>query len=293
MHRSGVTRWDVVIVMLIVFTIGGLVVEGVRTVRENESKLITHNNLRQCALSIHGFHDNFKKLPNGTSPGGRYTKDISMWFQILPFVESNRVYSDGQITARFPAYVSPSEQYVDDIAGTLNFAANVRVFGHQTFRSDNQAVDQPGTALEIKSGRMFCGLTLGTIKDGIQNTIIFSTRYANCNGLKTWYAADALGGCELGKLPSPGVGGFMGAGSHDTPPSHKGPITAMYQATPSLTGCLPQPGVFGHSFTRKGLSVALCDGSVRVIAPSMSPTTFGRALCPGDGAKLGADWDAD
>jgi type II secretory pathway pseudopilin PulG len=295
MRRKGMTLVEMVVVVFLVLVMIGLLLPATQRTIPSSLRLQTNNNLKQCALAVHSFHDNYKKLPHGNGPGGIYEKNHPMWFQILPFVEANHVYTAGNLTESIASYYAPSDESNEDQAGVLSFAANVRVVGYQTFLSSSlkQAVDQPGTALETKAGPMLCGLNLGAIKDGTQNTIIFSTRYANCNGQKTWYAADALGGCELGKLPSPGVGGFMGAGSHSTPPTKDGPITAMYQLHPTALGCLPQPGVFGHSFGPHGLSVALCDGSVRNIRPDMSPLTFGRALCPGDGANHDKDWDED
>lgn len=293
MRRKGMTLVEVVVVVFLVLVVIGLLLSARPRIHDHHVRLQTTNLLTQCALAVHSYHDNFKRLPNGCGKGRLYDKNCSIWFELLTFVEENRVYTAGTLNAVVSPYNAPDEKFNDDPAGTVNFAANVRVFGHETFLKDNQLVDQPGTSLEIKAGPMLCGLNLGAIKDGTQNTIIFSTRYANCNGQKTWYAADALGGCELGKLPSPGVGGFMGAGSHSTPPTKDGPITAMYQLHPTALGCLPQPGVFGHSFGPHGLSVALCDGSVRNIRPDMSPLTFGRALCPGDGANHDKDWDED
>ena len=47
------------------------------------------------------------------------------------------------------------------------------------------------------------------------------------------------------------------------------------------TGCNPRPAWYGHSFDAAGLPAALFDGSVRMISPTISPTTFGRAVAPG------------
>ena len=69
----------------------------------------------------------------------------------------------------------------------------------------------------------------------------------------------------------------------------------MYQIAPRPdddpeTGCGQSPAVYGHSFDASGLSTALCDGSVKLISPTMSPDTFTKALSPGDGQPLGPDW---
>ena len=42
---------------------------------------------------------------------------------------------------------------------------------------------------------------------------------------------------------------------------------------------------------RIGMLVALVDGSVRQIAPGISPTTFWAAVTPAGGEVLGSDWE--
>ena len=42
---------------------------------------------------------------------------------------------------------------------------------------------------------------------------------------------------------------------------------------------------------RIGILVALVDGSVRQIAPGISPTTFWAAVTPAGGEVLGSDWE--
>jgi hypothetical protein len=46
-----------------------------------------------------------------------------------------------------------------------------------------------------------------------------------------------------------------------------------------------------QSFQTAGLYVALADGCVRTINPSISAETWNRALQPNDGKELGSDWD--
>jgi hypothetical protein len=140
---------------------------------------------------------------------------------------------------------------------------------------------------------MLCKLKLGEIADGTTNVIMLSTRYANCGGTTTWFYVDAHGKSEFGAPPSRGMGGFMGAGSSTTPPTKTADVTAMFQLAPSVDACRPDAGLFGHSFAVNGMSVALCDSSVRNISANMSPETFARALCPCDGAKLESDWSDD
>jgi len=45
-----------------------------------------------------------------------------------------------------------------------------------------------------------------------------------------------------------------------------------------------------QSLTASGLQVAMGDGSVRNVSPSISQRTWGYAVDPGDGFVLGSDW---
>jgi hypothetical protein len=145
------------------------------------------------------------------------------------------------------------------------------------------------------------GLTLPRIVDGTTNVLMFATKYSDCNKSVTRYYAGPLGPpfpTFPPANPNYGVsGGFFGAGAYNSPAA-RGPLTAttlMFQIAPRndndpIAGCMPQPVIYGHSFGTSGLSTALCDGSVKIISPTMSPATFGKALSPGDQQPLGPDW---
>lgn len=305
--KSGMPAWAIALIIVGVVGIAGLcvvailaalLVPAVQKVRESAARAQTNNNLRQCALAVHGFHDNFRHLPDGFGPAKKNgvlidrvgeNRNISVWFHILPYVEQDLLFRDAQIVAVVPPFLAPSDPFSENAPGVVNFAANVRVFGQKTFGQN----DRPGQALPIRGGEMLSGLNFGRVPDGTSNTIMLTTRYGSCAGQKTWYAADAVGGCELGALPGPGVGGFMGAGSSTTSATRDGKDTAIFQLAPTENQCVPQPGLFGHSFGPSGMSVALCDGSVRNIRPDMSPLTFARALSPADGQAMGVEWQDD
>ena len=63
------------------------------------------------------------------------------------------------------------------------------------------------------------------------------------------------------------------------------------QAPPATGTNLGTTGGGSQSFSAGGLQVALGDGSVRSVAPSISPTTWARAVNPTDGNVLNSDWN--
>jgi hypothetical protein len=62
---------------------------------------------------------------------------------------------------------------------------------------------------------------------------------------------------------------------------------ATFQVRPSMDQCNPAIPQTPH---RGGMLAGLGDGSVRTLAPGMSPTTFWAAVTPAAGETLGSDW---
>jgi hypothetical protein len=230
-----------------------------------------------------------------------------MWFHLLPFVGQKAVYDGNIHDAAVPAYLAPSDPSLWDPAGRVCFAGNIRLFAYGTLTATNanNAVNTTsgvptGLTLETKlAAGMSSGLTLARIPDGISNVMMLATRYATCGSpaQTTHYSASPVGTvlADGGVVPSVGIpayavkGGFFGGGAHNTAPDATS-LTALFQVAPRFdTECRPDNAVFGHAFSRGGLSVALGDASIKVIDPNMSSTTFCRALCPSDGFPLDND----
>ena len=73
----------------------------------------------------------------------------------------------------------------------------------------------------------------------------------------------------------------------DVVPDPNSPPTITFQVRPAIPDCnprIPQTPYPG------GLLAGLGDGSVRTIAPGISPATFWAAVTPAGGEVLGNDW---
>jgi prepilin-type N-terminal cleavage/methylation domain-containing protein len=135
------------------------------------------------------------------------------------------------------------------------------------------------------------------IPDGTSNQVIFAERFRNCS------TAPPTGGCTLpawawdtlvdGNDPwtSPTYGAWNdgiwqmnagGAGFVDQPTQ-----SIAFQAGPGAQACNWYVTQGGHT---GAMQVALGDGSVRGVAPTMSTQTWLNANIPNDGNPLGSDW---
>src|SRR6185369_13347823 len=121
-----------------------LLVPAVQKVREAAARTQTNNNLKQCGLAVHNYHDTYRTLPDAFNIGGIYASGagMSMWFHLLPYVEADNIYKSATAAIQqgsvVPAYNAPSDPYNSDNAGVTNFAGNIRIFAHETLGPANE-----------------------------------------------------------------------------------------------------------------------------------------------------------
>jgi prepilin-type N-terminal cleavage/methylation domain-containing protein len=323
MKRPGFTLIELLVVIAIIAILMALLVPAVQKVREAAARTQTNNNLRQCAIAIHNYHGVYNKFPNAAWTGGVFTSQLrTMWFHLLPYVEQDNAYKNDVHNAVVSAYLAPSDPYIGTPDGKLNFAGNIRIFAYNklTAANANNAVSgaQPGTPTgtglqsqvqqmtNSTSGGASSGLTLARIPDGTSNTIMLSTRYADCGvspvqstaysagPYGTSFATAQSGITQLGPIISGTLkGGFCFAGQHNGP-ADRSNVTAIFLVAPKGTstdcGNSSEYSIWAESFSAGGLSTALADASIKNIDPNMTVTTFCYAMCPSDGNPLGNDW---
>jgi len=310
LKRRGFTLIELLVVIAIIAILIALLVPAVQKVREAAARTQTNNNLKQCGLAVHSYHDTYRKLPDAYGLGGLYGsngQEKSMWFHLLPYVEADNVYKSGLPSAVVPSYNAPSDPYNTDNTGILNFAANIRVFGYTTMTPAlaNAVIGgTPYIGATIPKTASYSNLNLSRIVDGTTNVLMLVTKYSDCSAKSTRYAAGPAEnqGITAG-APTLYTGGFFGGGVSQAPAA-RGPMslkTMMFQITPrndndpsgspvGAAGCSNDAGLFGHAFGAGGLSSALCDASVKNISPTMAAKTFLLAMAPGDQTALPADW---
>lgn len=291
---------ELLVVIAIIAILVALLLPAVQKVRAAAQRSQSMNNLRQCGLAIHNFHDTFRAFPDAFAPTGNFPNaNKTMWFSLLPFVEQQNVYrADTADTAIVPAYVAVDDPYNVDKKGKLNYSGNIRLFGYQSYGAN--ACNDVGKAMKVPAPntKIVSALKLQQIPDGTTNTIMLSTRLSSCDRTAKGEPVPT----RINGDPGTPEGGFFGAAAISDPPSRlyaKTP-TVSYQVAPKdfdelpegqSVKCINNPSGVAHSFQANGLMVAMCDGSVRFLSPRVAPVTFARAMSPGDGQPLGNDFN--
>jgi prepilin-type N-terminal cleavage/methylation domain-containing protein len=298
-QRRGFGLIELLIVIAIIAILIALLIPAVQRVRQAANRASTANSLKQCGLAVHNYHAVFNRFPDAYNTDGKRAKDFTLWFHLLPYVEQENVYrNDAADTTVVPAYITPDDPYLDNKAGKLSFAANIRLFGYNTYGAP--VCDNPGVAFKVQNPKtkILGNLALRNILDGTSNTIMTSTRLSSCD-------RDAKGApihTLVNGDPGTPSGGFFGATAVRDASSrlYAATPTIMYQIAPKdfddqpagkSFKCINHPSGVPHSFQPNGVYVGMCDGSVRVVSTTVTPDTFAKASAPADGNILGADWN--
>jgi tRNA(fMet)-specific endonuclease VapC len=287
--RNGFNAIELVVVVLVVFILIGLGLVILKIQRDNERRIAgdgfggqTLNKLKQLALACHNANDVFKRIPPAFDKFGQITFPASIHVHLLPFIDQDDLYKkyleeEGKGEASTSAIVLPFISYQDFTAtndrGVQNLAANLRAFSDKGMATNFEA-HMPALA-GIEPGKASFPTSF---PDGTGNTILFTTKYVNCqNGGSRYFAA-----------PNSPFAAFFGQNAA-TSTAHPSDRRATYQVQPSAKQCLTSP-LMAQSMSKYALAVGMADGSVRMVDPSISPRTWNLAVQPNDGMQLEDDW---
>jgi len=289
----GFTLIELLVVIAIIAILIALLVPAVQKVREAAARTQSANNLKQMGIAVHALNDDYKIIPSSIgafpntatwgNPSGAWTNNTpgqpafhgSLQYFMLPYLEQVALYKNPDITTGgswytpgvVQTYLAPSDPSLPS-KGLTSWRADTGPhptganFGATSYASNEFVFSiRDGGYAEIPR----------TFIDGTSNTIIFSEWYSVCNGLQRNWAED------------------FGNGNSFTPYDPYFYTQTLFQVQPTQTNCDYTNGRV-QSFSAGGVQVGLGDGSVRVVSPGISATTWANAITPADGNTLGPDW---
>lgn len=288
-HPEGMRRAVSLIELLVVVAINailiGLLLPTVHKVRQDGLRTECINNVKQLGLAVHSYHDAFKHLPalttirNVTPQYGDYNGGVMV--TLLPYVEQAPLFDLGMAdpdktwksvqATPVKTYMCPSDFtiYHRHWSGnqSRSWAAGSYGFNYQVFGAD----------VSSKKTNLPPYATLATIPNGLSSTIGIGEAYSASDGSShgnLW----AYPGINWGWQWSPVI-----ANSQSCPDGTWNAVPQNVPTQADANKCNCQAIHFG------GMTTGLLDGSVRVVAVTISQTTFQNALMPGDNTTLGAD----
>jgi type II secretory pathway pseudopilin PulG len=275
--RPGISVIELMVVIVIIAFLIALLIPAVQKVREAAQRTQSINNLKQIAISFHGFHDTRKYLPfNGsdTAVGKvKYSKAAkgdmatsgSWAFQILPYVDQEPLFKkfdtdDKQMRAIvIPVFLSPLRGRV--AVETSNGGGAWSDYFLNNYVNAPLKADKPDSA---NNKRTLVGIT-----DGASNTILAG--YGNINTKQYQSSADVTLCSNIY------LGGTFGTARGGNAVTEKEPANPGGVTLQRDTDKAPDLGSWGGPMPL-GALMCMGDGTVRFF--SYTTRNFGAFLTP-------------
>jgi prepilin-type N-terminal cleavage/methylation domain-containing protein len=296
--RSGFTLVELLVVIAIIGVLVALLLPAVQAARESARRTQCSNNLKQQVIATHNLNDTYNEMPQfGWAWPRKSTvlQQASVFWAILPYMEAKNQFDS------LPAGVISSAHF--------NQSSRPVIVSSYSCPSDYSGIKNgQGAGWNLNSynanGEVFHYgdyPSMTTFKDGTSNTVMYVEHLALCrspaggnnatNGRCVWPAVNLTTGDSIVYWPGaattssfPGLPGF--ATRYPTaqiPDPANGNMMSwkLPQARPTVgvsSGtCDPLTANGGHPAI---VNVALADGSVRGVAPTLTLAVWNAVLTP-------------
>jgi prepilin-type N-terminal cleavage/methylation domain-containing protein len=281
-RSRGFTLIELLVVIAIIAILVGLLLPAVQKVRQAAARAQSQNNIRQLGLAVNNYQSAYGCVPGNwqTIPSGI---GVSAIYLLLPFLEQSAIYDVGG--ASEGAYESAAGSFIKPFISPLDTSVGptgVVNLGGLNWAVCNYATNHAVFGIPDISWNAYRDLGSG-ILDGTSNTVLFAEKYAICgSGGAMWaYRPSDPQGWPTMSFFAPNWTS-VNYNNNSTPKT-----AAVPQVMPSVANCNPYNV---QAFTTAGCLVGLCDGSARMVSPSITSTTWYSAIWPNDGQVLGPDW---
>jgi type II secretory pathway pseudopilin PulG len=298
--RPGFGLFQLLVVIAIIALLIGMLLPAVQKVRGSAARMQSMNNLKQIALGVH----NYASSNNDKLPPGIDDKNYSALFHLLPYIEQDALYraidktldSDDKANAKFRTTIIKTFLSPLDAVNETNPAGGTNYFA------------MAGSKMSVRENDgLFAGdnkFTIGNIPDGTSNTVLFVELLRGDGSKKAVSVQRQHVRLKAAALKTLKVGdGAKDFADEKNIAADRGSawidgrfLRAMTNGSRGMmdpkpdVDCGGEGGLAGVRMAGPTAQVALCDGSVRGISPTLTFKTWQDACNASDGNVLGADW---